>query len=222
MTPLFGTAMTPPRRSCGEFAADRLLAVGHAAGGLLQPPAAALEVKHVTVVHEAVEERRADHDVPQKFSPVVYRPVGRDDRSGALVAAHQDVGQFLAGEVGNWSTKWSSRLISSYHVYGSAGGPLSRLVAGGANFSTYATALGNGGIVPRQDFHDVVVNYRFPDNTRSGWLAGMTNGMTASVGMKNVFNTPPEFDTAPSVFGYLSSFVDVRMREVWMTVRRTF
>jgi hypothetical protein len=65
-------------------------------GGLVQPPAFALEAKHMPVVVKSIEQRRDDDDISQKL-PVVHGSVGRDDRAMLFVAAHQDVGQFFAG-----------------------------------------------------------------------------------------------------------------------------
>jgi len=46
--------------------------------------------------------------------------------------------------------------------------------------------------------------------------------MSITVGMKNLFNTAPEYDVGPFGLGYLSPFGDTRMREYWINVRRSF
>ncbi len=123
---------------------------------------------------------------------------------------------------GPLSIGWTSRIVSSYNAYGSAGGPLSVRYGGGANYSTYADAQGGDGTIPAQDIHDVVMSYRFNDTSGRGILAGITSGMTVSMGIRNVFDTPPAFDAGPFALGFFSPFVDVRMREGWITLTRAF
>ena len=48
-------------------------------------------------MHEAVEERSHDDHVAEQPPPVLERAVGGDDRGGALVAAHEHVGELVAG-----------------------------------------------------------------------------------------------------------------------------
>ncbi|MBL9207880.1 MAG: TonB-dependent receptor [Opitutaceae bacterium] len=143
-------------------------------------------------------------------------------------ALRQQTNLNLNWELGKWGAGWTSRLLSSYKAYGSAGGPLSLQSASGANFSTYAAAQGNNGTIPSQDTHDVVVSYRFGQThpeTKSGLTrvgARVTDGMTVTMGVRNVFNSEPEFDVGPFGLGYFSPFVDIRMREYWISVRRAF
>ena len=44
------------------------------------------------MVHQAVEERRDDHGVGERFWPVMDRVIGRDQRGLFFVATHQHVG----------------------------------------------------------------------------------------------------------------------------------
>ena len=124
-------------------------------------------------------------------------------------------------ERGNWNARWTSRLLSSYKAYGAAGGPLSLQSAAGANFSTYALAQGNNATIPAQNFHDLVVGYKFASGSKR-FADRITEGMSITVGMKNLFNSAPEYDVGPFGLGYLSPFGDIRMREYWINVRRTF
>jgi hypothetical protein len=62
----------------------------------LQPPALALELEEVAVMHQAVEERGDQDDVAEQLAPVIERAVRGDDRRGLLVAAHHHIGQFFA------------------------------------------------------------------------------------------------------------------------------
>jgi len=128
----------------------------------------------------------------------------------------------LSWERGPWTAGWNSRLLSSYRVYGSAGGPLSTTNAGGGNFGGYVQAQGRS-TIPAQDFHDVVVSYAFPKASaeRSGF-ASITEGMSLTVGIRNVFNAAPEFDTSPFRLGFLSPFANIRMREYWINLTKKF
>lgn len=60
-------------------------------------PGAALE--HVGVVEQAVEERRDGGGVAEQLAAVVDGAVGREQRRGAFVAAHDHLEQILAGGV---------------------------------------------------------------------------------------------------------------------------
>jgi outer membrane receptor protein involved in Fe transport len=128
----------------------------------------------------------------------------------------------LNWERGLWSAGWTSRLISSYRAYGAAGGPLSLQSAAGADFSTYAKAQRNNGTIPSQDFHDVVVGYKFAGKGAARLADRLTTGLSVTVGVRNVFNSEPAYDVGPFGLGYLSPFGDVRMREYWINVRKTF
>ena len=44
-------------------------------GGLLEPPALSLELEQVSVVHQPVEQRGHDDDVPEQFWPVLDHAV---------------------------------------------------------------------------------------------------------------------------------------------------
>ena len=128
----------------------------------------------------------------------------------------------LSWERGPWTAGWNSRLLSSYRVYGAAGGPLSSSNAGGANFGGYVQAQGRS-TIPAQDFHDIVVGYAFPKAaTERGSFANITEGMSLTVGIRNVFNAAPEFDTSPWGLGFLSPFANIRMREYWINLTKKF
>src|SRR6185437_6960190 len=80
------------RRSSGTSGA-----LGKALGGFFQAPALAFELEQMPVVHDAVEKRRDHDDVSQELPPVIYAPVRCDDDGGFLVAAHEHVGELIAG-----------------------------------------------------------------------------------------------------------------------------
>ena len=46
---------------------------------------------------DAVEQRRSDDDVAEELAPVVHLAVRSDDERGLLLAAHQQIGEFIAG-----------------------------------------------------------------------------------------------------------------------------
>lgn len=123
---------------------------------------------------------------------------------------------------GRWSAGWTSHFISSYHAYGAAGGPLSLQYGGGNDYSTYVAAQGSR-TIPAQDTHDAVVSYQFGESTsgREG-VDRILAGTTLTLGIRNIFDTAPEFDAGPFGLGFFSPFVDIRMREYWITLRRTF
>ncbi len=127
----------------------------------------------------------------------------------------------LSWDRGPWTAGWNSRLLSSYRVYGSAGGPLSLQSSGGADNGNYVRAQGSR-TIPSQQFHDVVVGYTFPRESGRGGLAGFTDGLGLTVGVRNVFNALPEFDTSPWGLGYLSPFGNIRGREYWINLTKKF
>ena len=47
-------------------------------------------------MHQAIEQRRDDNDVPEQLRPVLDRPIRRQDRGELLVSTHQHVSEFLA------------------------------------------------------------------------------------------------------------------------------
>ena len=72
-------------------------AFGKTLGGLPHAPALALELQQMTVMDDAVEQRRSDDDVAEELAPVVHLAVRSDDERGLLLAAHQQIGEFIAG-----------------------------------------------------------------------------------------------------------------------------
>lgn len=133
----------------------------------------------------------------------------------------------LAWEDVHWMVTWYTRFFDSYFAYGAAGGELSVQYAGGGDFSNYVRALGSSK-VDSQIFHDLVVGYNFGRSAAAGRRAGsflgsrMLDGMSFQLGLKNVFNTAPAFDNSPFASGLMSSYGDKRMRDIWVSVKRTF
>jgi iron complex outermembrane recepter protein len=135
----------------------------------------------------------------------------------------------LAWEDVHWSATWNMRYYDSYFEYGAAGGSLSlqNAVPPGSDFSNYVRALGSSKVAA-QTFHDVSFGYNFGRVASSGrkegsWLGNrMLDGLSFQVGIKNVFNKAPAFDSSPFAGGLMSSYGDPRMRDIWISVKKMF
>jgi len=135
----------------------------------------------------------------------------------------------LAWEDVHWMATWNARYYDSYFEYGAAGGQLSQTnaVPPGSDFSNYVRALGSSKVAA-QLFNDVIVGYNFGRVAASGRPEGsmlgnrMFDGLSFQLGIKNVFNKAPAFDTSPFANGLISSYGDTRMRSVWLTVKKAF
>ncbi len=129
----------------------------------------------------------------------------------------------------HWSTTWSTRFIPSYYEYGAAGGQLSSTSTAGPTVDSgnQVRALGSR-TVKAQTFHDLFVGYNFGRVAAMGRGEGsilgsrMFDGLGVQLGLKNVFNQAPAFDTGPFGIGLMSPYGDNRMRSVWATVKRVF
>ena len=52
---------------------------------------------------DAVEQRRSDDDIAEELSPVVHGAVRSDHDRGLLVAAHEQIGEFVTGVGGEFA-----------------------------------------------------------------------------------------------------------------------
>jgi len=127
-----------------------------------------------------------------------------------------------------WSAGWTARYISSYKVYGAAGGPNSLRSANGGVFSIFRAAQGGDGI-PSQIYHDVFLGYAFGRSPggeparRPALGAGLVNGLSLQIGVRNVFDRAPPFDAGEvSAAYFLSPYGDLRMRSYRLAVRKEF
>ncbi|MSU25373.1 MAG: TonB-dependent receptor [Opitutus sp.] len=135
----------------------------------------------------------------------------------------------ISWENTRWTATWSSRFIPSYFEYGAAGGQLSSTSAAGRTVDSgnQVRALGSSKVAA-QTFHDLVVGYNFGRVAAMGRKEGsvlgskMFDGLSMQLGLKNVFNHAPAFDTGPFGIGLMSPYGDNRMRAIWMNVKRTF
>ena len=60
-------------------------------------PTSRAALEHVAVVQEAVQHGGDSGAVAQQFAPVINGTIGRDQRTGAFIAAHDDLQQFFGG-----------------------------------------------------------------------------------------------------------------------------
>ena len=86
----------PPRARRDRRTLGGVGALGKTGSRLLQPPALAVELEQVSVVHQTVEQRRDDDDIAEQGGPVIEWSVGSDDGGTFLIAAHQDIGELVA------------------------------------------------------------------------------------------------------------------------------
>jgi len=128
-----------------------------------------------------------------------------------------------------WHATWTTHFFPTYFEYGAAGGQLSTTSAAGAKFDSgnQVRALGSQ-TVEAQTFHDFVVGYNFGRlaaigrSTDSMLGSRIFDGLSVQLGLKNIFNQAPAFDTGPYGSGLMSPYADNRMRSVWMTLKRAF
>jgi iron complex outermembrane recepter protein len=125
------------------------------------------------------------------------------------------------------SASWAFRYFGSYHTPYRAGGPISLQSFNGGLPSGVLQrfAIMNGGDeVESQYSHDLVLGYTFDTNremvrSAPNWQRLMLSGVSVQLGIRNVFDTPPAFD---SYFAYFSPYGENRPRSFWVTVKRHF
>jgi putative ABC transport system permease protein len=100
---------TPTSPTCGRVNFPHLSAAGragwlHALGArsnsrccFFEPPTLALELQQMRVMHQPIEQRCDDDDIAEEFRPVLDRPIRGDDRRALFVAAHEHIGELVAG-----------------------------------------------------------------------------------------------------------------------------
>jgi len=117
----------------------------------------------------------------------------------------------------NWNLGWNVTWFGSYPQAGYPADPY------GPNPSII-TAQG-GDYIPSQIYHDFFAGYTFHsssgDTTHPSLRSTLTDGLSIQLGIKNVFNTLPPFDVSYPPF-YVSPLGDLRLRDVWLTVKKTF
>lgn len=109
---------------------------------------------------------------------------------------------------GAWMAGWASSYFGSYD----------QVVLGGS--TAFVDAQG-GAKVPSQLYHNVVVGYDFDKRSGGNADQGMLSGLSAQLGVKNVFNHVPPIDVYYSPY-YYSPFGDPRLRSYWLSLAKKF
>jgi outer membrane receptor protein involved in Fe transport len=134
----------------------------------------------------------------------------------------------LTWERSRWSVGWTTRYVGSYKAYGAAGGPLSLQSAAGGVYSYYITAMGGKDTIGSQVYHDVFANYAFrqptPGRGAFSGLAGLLDGVSVQVGVRNLFDRIMPLDASSNTlsYGYVSPYGDLRLRSYWITLKKAF
>ncbi|MFO1451885.1 MAG: TonB-dependent receptor [Opitutaceae bacterium] len=118
----------------------------------------------------------------------------------------------LTWEVRRWVMGWTTTYFDEYKIFAA---PLTTATAN--LISQGAPTVGS------QTVHDVFVSYRVPRaeqaaRWRDRWLAGTD----IQLNIRNVFNTAPEFDATAASTQYGSPWIDARMMEFSVSVKRVF
>jgi iron complex outermembrane recepter protein len=117
----------------------------------------------------------------------------------------------------NWNLGWNVTWFGSYPQQGYPADPIY------GSIPSIIAAQG-GDYIPSQIYHDFFAGYTF--NSSSGAThpslgSTLTDGISIQLGIKNVFNTLPPLDVSYGPF-YASPYGDLRLRDVWLTVKKTF
>jgi outer membrane receptor protein involved in Fe transport len=111
---------------------------------------------------------------------------------------------------------WTTEFYGSYKQFGAAGDPTA------SGYTPVVSAQG-GERISSSVIHSLFASWAFP-RAQPG-AAGLAprrllSGMELSIGIKNVFNTLPPFDAFYAPYYILNG--DPRMRDVWVSVKKTF
>jgi outer membrane receptor protein involved in Fe transport len=116
-----------------------------------------------------------------------------------------------AWDYGRWTFGWTVRYIGGYRV---SGPPITT--------STIVPIRQGGVFVKSQDFHEALLAYRFPRvaaDTARGWERAL-RGVEINLGIRNVFDTRPRYDTVSSTTYLYSTWGDIRLREYRLMVKK--
>ncbi|MBI2814664.1 MAG: TonB-dependent receptor [Opitutae bacterium] len=111
----------------------------------------------------------------------------------------------------NWTAGWTTRFYPRNHI---AGPPLTS--------STTPRRDQGGEWASSQIYSDAFVAYRFDDRKQGAagrWAGRLTRGLELEVGINNVFNKIPAFDTSSGSYNY-STWGDIRLREYRLSVKK--
>ena len=115
---------------------------------------------------------------------------------------------------GRWTVNWFTRYSDSYLVYPAT--------SNAAAIAIQVANQGNGGRVKSQVFYDLSVAHRFGGSDEKGWRAAILSDLELSLGLKNVFNTKPAFDSANTSLGYYSVYADPRLASYYISLKKIF
>lgn len=138
--------------------------------------------------------------------------IGVGGASGAVVGfpLRFKANASLGWKRGPWSATWNTRYFDDYwHID-------PRVPANAANITT----IGNGGVIPRQVYHDLHVGYRWQRSGASA-LARVLHDTEIRVGVKNLFTAHPPVIPIAATLPY-SPFGDPRLSTYVISVRRGF
>jgi iron complex outermembrane receptor protein len=115
----------------------------------------------------------------------------------------------LAWERNHWILNWSTTWFGGYNQFGAPGDPT------GSTSTQYTQAQG-GYRIPSQIYHGIFASYNFGSSANP-----LLSNLTIQGGIKNLFNTQPPFDAYYAPY-YYSPYGDIRLRDYWLTVRKSF
>jgi iron complex outermembrane receptor protein len=127
----------------------------------------------------------------------------------------------LSWEYKRWTLAWTTTYVGSYFQTGSPNSPIF-LEFPGTN-SNVAAAQG-GFTIPSQIYHEVFGSYAFGKTSlgqTSGVARHLLSNLTLQFGIKNLFNTQPPFDAYNAPY-YYSPYGDPRLRDYWLSIRKSF
>lgn len=79
---------------------------------------------------------------------------------------------------------------------------------------------GNGGVVPKQIYHDVFANYNF--GSAGSAASELLENTEIQIGIRNVFNKAPPIDANARWIGMFSPFGDPRMATYTLSIKKAF
>ena len=124
---------------------------------------------------------------------------------------------------GRWTAAWTARYTSAYRMYGVAGGPTSTRFFNGQEDPFYIVAQGSD-TVSSQVYHDLMLGYSFDndESRKTAWKEKLLSGITVQCGIGNHFDKVPPLDANYVSNYYVSPFGDMRLRNYWISLRKSF
>ncbi|MDB6126913.1 MAG: TonB-dependent receptor [Verrucomicrobia bacterium] len=130
----------------------------------------------------------------------------------------------LNWEKGRMTAGWSTHFFGSYKQQGTPSDPVYQGNAAAVLNTRYTLAQGSN-VIPVQVMHDFFIGYNFDYSLAGSRGQQLTRRLLSGVniqgGIKNVFNTLPQFDSFYSVY-YYSPYSNVQLRTYWVSVKKSF